>query len=193
MSWFESVSPSSRPSDAAKPLDTAAMVQLGALSPLWMLFLGASTAGMAYWGMTRWMRLAAPELAVGNVVKLRLVKPQAPSPASTEPSAPSIDVAPAPVIAPEPAPIMAPEPVKLAATPKPAKATKPKALKSTPPKVEPQAAPIVEKPAAKRGRPPKVRPEAPAVQPEAPVSAEVAPAAPKATGAKRGPKPKPKG
>jgi hypothetical protein len=77
MSWFESVSPKSSMSDGAKPMfnpQTASMAHLGAMSPLWMMFMGASTAGMAYWGMTRWMRLATPEAITENVVKLRLVK-----------------------------------------------------------------------------------------------------------------------
>ena len=76
--------------ETAKPLspEQATLAQLGALNPLWMMFLGASTAGMAFWGMTRWMRLAAPDKVADTVVKLRLVKP-----------------APAPVAAPGPAPV----------------------------------------------------------------------------------------
>jgi hypothetical protein len=75
MSWFESVSLKPAGSEPAKSFsaEQAALAQLGALSPLWLLFVGASTAGIAYWGMTRWMRLAMPERAA-EPVRLRLVK-----------------------------------------------------------------------------------------------------------------------
>lgn len=33
---------------------TALHVPIGAASPLWLLFAGAATSGMAYWWMTRW-------------------------------------------------------------------------------------------------------------------------------------------
>ena len=63
MSWFESVSlkpVGSEPTKAFSP-EQAAFTQIGAMSPLWLLFMGASTAGIAYWSMTRWMKLATPE------------------------------------------------------------------------------------------------------------------------------------
>jgi hypothetical protein len=192
MSWFESVAPKSSSSDSAKPiLDAAAMAQLGALSPLWMLFLGASTVGMAYWGMTRWMHLAMPERAVENVVKLRLVKTPAPKAAPEDVKPAAAQLAP---VEPKPAPIAAPAKAKLAAPPKPkpAKETKTKVLKTAQPKIEPApvvAPAVVEKPVVKRGRPPKVRTEASVLAKSEPVAV---PSKPKTTGAKRGPKPKPK-
>ena len=160
MSWFESVSFKNSTSDAVKPtFDAAAMAQLGAMSPLWMLFLGASTAGMAYWGMTRWMRLATPERMVENVVKLHLVKPAsapvaepvvaAPEPVAELEAAEPTPVAPKPVeievasvatVAPEPvaqaAAAVAPELVQIAPTPKPA------LVKAETPKPAPAAKPL---------------------------------------------------
>ncbi len=177
MSWFESVSPKSSSSDSGKPiLDAAAMAQLGALSPLWMLFIGASTVGMVFWGMTRWMQLAIPERGGENVVKLHLVKTPTPEPEPEVVKSATVQLAP---VAPEPAPIAVPARAELAAPP--------------PPKIEPApvvvAPAVLEKPVVKRGRPPKVRPE-----PAVPVASEpvAPPAKPPATGAKRGPKPKPK-
>jgi hypothetical protein len=64
MSWFESVSLKPSGSEPAQGFtaEQAALMQLGAMSPLWLLFAGASTVGIAYWSMTRWMKLAAPAL-----------------------------------------------------------------------------------------------------------------------------------
>jgi hypothetical protein len=112
MSWFESVSFKNPVLDAAKPLDAAAMVQLGAMSPLWMMLVGASTAGMAYWGMTRWMGLATPAKIAENVVKLRLVArevaaavPEVPIPLAIEPvSIPEV-IAELKALAPAPTPV----------------------------------------------------------------------------------------
>ena len=50
---------------------------LGAASPLWLMFMGAAGAGFAAWSMSRWMKFAVPESFPSNVVKLRLVKPEA--------------------------------------------------------------------------------------------------------------------
>lgn len=39
------------------PLSGKALsLPLGVVSPLWMMFAGAATAGVAYWWMTRWTR-----------------------------------------------------------------------------------------------------------------------------------------
>jgi hypothetical protein len=207
MSWFENVSPKSASSDSAKPMfDAAAMAQLGALSPLWMLFIGASTAGMAYWGMTRWMRLAVPERIAQNVVTLRLVKsgpalkpepvvepkfikPQ-PEPAAVDPV--ETQAASVSVVMPEPmadaAALVAPDLVKVAPKPKTLRVAKPKTLKTAEPKIaalEPNSAKVP----AKRGRPPKIKAETPAPTASA-LNVEPSIAGAKAPGAKRGPKPK---
>jgi hypothetical protein len=54
----------------------ALSLPLGVVSPLWMMFAGAATAGVAYWWMTRWTRptnleaqLAAPEPEAQPVVE----------------------------------------------------------------------------------------------------------------------------
>ena len=200
MSWFESVSFKTPLSDTGKPaLDAAAMAQLGAMSPLWMMFLGASTAGIAYWSMTRWMALATPERIKENVVKLRLVRPApAPevidAPVALAPVAESEIVVPEPeavllepvvaevasvsVVMPEPvaeaAAAVAPDLVKLVPTPAPTAVAKPApVIKAAP------AKPVAQKAAAKK-RSVKIKAKAP-IKPApvtAPTKTVVAKAAP---------------
>ena len=107
MSWFESASLKPAGSEPAKSFsaEQAALTQSGAMSPLWLLFVGASTVGIAYWGMTRWMKLATPERMV-EPVRLRLVKPE---PEAKPEPVPVVELRPAP--APE---AKAPEPVAVA-------------------------------------------------------------------------------
>ncbi len=70
-----------KPPEAGKAMS----LPLGVVSPLWMMFAGAATAGVAYWWMTRWTRptnleaeLAAPEAA--SEVVLEAVAEVAPEP-----------------------------------------------------------------------------------------------------------------
>ena len=42
-------------------------VPLGAASPLWLMFAGAASAGVAYWWMTRWTAATHLEAAFGAV------------------------------------------------------------------------------------------------------------------------------
>lgn len=79
----------------------ALSLPLGVVSPLWMMFAGAATAGVAYWWMTRWTRptnleakLAAPEAALEPVID---VAPEPPVEAIIEAEA---EVAPEPVVEP---------------------------------------------------------------------------------------------
>lgn len=44
-----------KPNESVTPA-TALHVPIGAASPLWFMFTGAASAGVAYWWMTRWMR-----------------------------------------------------------------------------------------------------------------------------------------
>ena len=44
-----------KPSESVTPA-AALHVPIGAASPLWFMFTGAASAGVAYWWMTRWMR-----------------------------------------------------------------------------------------------------------------------------------------
>ncbi len=114
MSWFESASHQPQPSPpSALNAQQAALVQLGALSPLWFMFLSASSIGMAYWTATRWMTLGAPQRPMATVVKLRLVQP-APL---REPEAPLQAVSPA---ARAGVPAAAPGPARVSAPPEPA-------------------------------------------------------------------------
>ncbi len=144
MSWFESVSlkyPTAGSSLPPFPGQQRALAQLGAMSPLWMLFMGASTMGMAYWGMTRWMQLATPQKAGGTVVKLRLVKPAAlpaavPAPEIEQPAVEALkalepEIAPTPPPAPEPAAALVESIAKPAAKTRPPRAAKVKAPAQT--------------------------------------------------------------
>ena len=189
MSWFESVSLKTVGAEAPKPLspEQAAMAQVGAFSPLWMLFVGASTAGIAFWSMTRWMQLATPE-RLAEPVKLRLVQPAA------EPKA-----EPAPVAelkAPEPA-TKAPEPKIEAPAPKAPETTAPEAKAAEPvvaakpaPAPEPKHAkaapvkPVAKAPAAKPAAAPTPVATAPKVEAPKPTPAKK-PAAPRATARKK--------
>ena len=44
-----------KPNESVTPA-AAFHVPIGAASPLWFLFTGVASAGVAYWWMTRWMR-----------------------------------------------------------------------------------------------------------------------------------------
>ena len=44
-----------KPNESVPPA-AAFHVPIGAASPLWFLFTGVASAGVAYWWMTRWMR-----------------------------------------------------------------------------------------------------------------------------------------
>ncbi|KQW66363.1 hypothetical protein ASE17_06205 [Phenylobacterium sp. Root77] len=69
-------------------------IPVGAASPLWFMFAGAASAGVAYWWMTRWVEHANLEALLGPA------KPQLVS--APEPS-------------PEPSPELIPEPATVAA------------------------------------------------------------------------------
>ncbi|HUO21757.1 MAG TPA: hypothetical protein VMU59_04510 [Caulobacteraceae bacterium] len=120
----------------------ALRLQMGLTSPLWLLFLGAASAGAAAWSMSRWTSAVGQQALVDNVIKLRLVKPSAvlePAPAAVEfaeaapVELPPPEAAPVPVqiqtpvveavqpVAPPVAEtVIAPEPASEAAEPKPA-------------------------------------------------------------------------
>jgi len=106
-------------------VQSALRVPVGAASPLWFMFAGAATAGMAYWWMTRWTRPqnleamldTAPVLeALVAPVPLALAElaPEARSfaPEPEEPAPEPVIVAPEPEIAaaPEPEVVVAPQP-----------------------------------------------------------------------------------
>jgi hypothetical protein len=125
MSWFDNASPKIAGSEiSGSAFSPRQAMMLGALSPLWMMYMGASTMGMAYWGMTRWMTtMAKPERFSAPVVQLRLVKPVARPVAVPDPVAVETPVAAA--VAPEPVAKAAEAMVK-AATPAPVKKAAPR-------------------------------------------------------------------
>nr|QQZ51680.1 hypothetical protein JKL49_12405 [Phenylobacterium glaciei] len=88
---------------------------IGAASPLWFMFTGAASAGVAYWWMTRWLRpmnleaLLPPPAADAAPVEEAAILIEAfvePLIEAVEPllEAGVVDPDPAPVPAPEPAP-----------------------------------------------------------------------------------------
>ena len=120
---------------SAAQAQKALAIPVGMSSPLWMAFGAATSAGVAFWWMTRWAKAtnleALTPLPVANAVKapaarlvIELLAPE-PAPVAVEPPAPVIEAEPV-VAAPEPAPEppAAPEP-KLKAAPKPKPAPAP--------------------------------------------------------------------
>ena len=157
MSWFESVSLKTTTTDWPKSAfgaEQATLAQVGAMSPLWMLFVGASAMGMAYWSMTHWMRLATPGRAPGPAVKLRLVKPE-PAAVTVEPVIPEAAPVPEAVKAVAPViPVIEPAPrVEAEAAPKAQAAPKPEPVAEAAPPKSARAAPaLAPKPAAAKAR-----------------------------------------
>ena len=103
-----------KPNESVSPA-AALYVPIGAASPLWFMFTGAATAGVAYWWMTRWMRpmnleaLLPPPAADAAPVEEAAILIEAfvqPLIEAVEPllEAGVVDPDPAPVPAPEPAP-----------------------------------------------------------------------------------------
>lgn len=60
--------------------ERALQFPVGAASPLWLMFAGAASAGMAYWWLTRWARPANLEalLGVGKAAATAVVEATAP-------------------------------------------------------------------------------------------------------------------
>ncbi|MBP7648435.1 MAG: hypothetical protein KA085_15370 [Phenylobacterium sp.] len=141
-----------KPNESVTPA-AALYVPIGAASPLWFMFTGAASAGVAYWWLTRWM---AP-------VNLEALLPV--SGADAEPAQeaailveaflePLLEAA-EPVLAeggvvdPDPAPVPAPEPA-------------PNPLDTPPPQAAMQmAAPAIEPAAKIVARPSRSRPKTP--------------------------------
>lgn len=178
------VSPNKSPTvlGAEFPAGKAIVAPLGAVSPLWLAFGAAASAGVAYWWLTRWMRpvnlearAAASEVAVVETAEIVEVIDLAPSaaPVDVAVEAAAVEAAalePAEVVAAKAEPT-AVEPAAVAQAPLP---LEPAVVTEPAPAVAaaPEAAPEVEaKPAAAKVKPPvKARP---AAKPEA-VSAPVA-------------------
>ena len=102
------------PKESVTPA-TALHVPIGAASPLWLMFTGAASAGVAYWWMTRWMRpinleaLPPPPAADAAPAQEAAILAEAfvaPVLEAVEPvlEAGVVDPDPAPAPAPEPAP-----------------------------------------------------------------------------------------
>jgi hypothetical protein len=79
------------PADAAKALH----LQLGAASPLWLVFAGAAGVGMAYWWMSRWAQPVNLEAWFGAT----LDPASGPAPAPTEAAVAEIAKPPEPPVA----------------------------------------------------------------------------------------------
>jgi len=62
-------------------METALRFPVGAFSPLWMMFAGAASAGVAYWWMARWAKPVNLEALLGARAPAPVLKP-APEPAT---------------------------------------------------------------------------------------------------------------
>jgi outer membrane biosynthesis protein TonB len=131
--------PSKDPKEVLADAQKALALPIGAASPLWLMFAGAASAGVAYWWFNRWRNVTnleavlAPALATPQP-DAALVVPEVVEPAVVEvfeAAADSVaDAAPEPVIEPAPEPVVeaAPEAVlEVSPTPKPAPKPKSKA------------------------------------------------------------------
>ena len=104
-----------KPNESVSPA-SAFHVPIGAVSPLWFMFTGAASAGVAYWWMTRWMRpmnleamlpLAGADPAPREEAAILTTAFIAPLIKAAEPvfeAGVVVDPDPAPTPAPEPAP-----------------------------------------------------------------------------------------
>lgn len=125
-------------SDAQRAL----ALPIGVASPLWLMFAGAASAGVAYWWLNRWRNVTNLEAALAPALaspepEAALVVPEVVAPAVVEAFEAAADAvaeaAPEPVIESVPEPVVeaAPEPIlEVAPTPKPS--PKPKAKAAAP-------------------------------------------------------------
>lgn len=138
-------------------------VPIGAASPLWFMFAGAASAGVAYWWMTRWMRpvnlealMALPNadahpLEEAAILMEAFVEPVLEAAEVVEPVLEAggvVDPDPAPTPAPEPAPNpldTPPPPVEAAAVTAPEPAP---ALEAAPEPAPAAPKPVAAKPKA---------------------------------------------
>ncbi|HEX5379718.1 MAG TPA: hypothetical protein VFW47_14170 [Phenylobacterium sp.] len=127
--------------DTPEPMEAAAKAlsfPLGVASPLWLMFAGATTAGVAFWWATRW-RYATNLEAV-----LAPPEPQAePTPIEVAPEAPpTVAEAAEPVVEATPEPVLeaAPEP-SVDLTPEPAVEAAPEPILDVAPTPKPKAPP----------------------------------------------------
>ena len=180
------VSPNKSPTvlGAESAAGKAIVAPLGAISPLWLAFGAAASAGVAYWWMTRWMRpvnLEAQAAAAGEVVVVEAAEvveviDLAPSEAPAEVAAEAVAVEAAPAeiaeIAAAPEAVTVVEPVAEAQAPlplEPAVVAEPAPTVVAAPEATPEA---VAKPVVAKAKPAPARAK-PAAKPEA-VSAPVA-------------------
>jgi outer membrane biosynthesis protein TonB len=139
--------PSKDPKEILADTQKAFNLPIGAASPLWLMFAGAASAGVAYWWLNRWRTatnleavlapaLASPEpeavLAVPELIAPAVVEAfEAAADSAEEVVAdPVLEAAPEPIVeaAPEPMIEAAPEPIlEVAPTPKPTPKPKTKA------------------------------------------------------------------
>ena len=101
-----------KPNESVTPA-TVLHVPIGVASPLWFMFTGAASAGVAYWWMTRWMRpmnleaLPPPPAADAAPVEEAAILAEAFVEPLIEAAEPLLEAG---VVDPDPAPVPAPEP-----------------------------------------------------------------------------------
>ncbi len=122
---------------------------IGAASPLWMAYMGAASAGAAYWWFSRLSRYTHLE----SVLATQAVDETAPVEITSEPVAAACEIAP-PEMALVAVEMVAPEPeAPKPAVPEPVtKAAKAVPVKAAPPTVRAKAASPAKKPAARKSK-----------------------------------------
>lgn len=121
--------PISSPEASDIDVGKALYIPMGVASPLWFLFAGATTAGLAYWWMTRWPTLATNLEAMFEPVASPEIALPVPEP---EPTPPEVlaeavaEIVPAAALVEEPAVIEEASPLEAEPEAKPVKAAKPK-------------------------------------------------------------------
>ena len=143
-----------KPNESVTPA-AAFHVPIGAASPLWFMFTGAASAGVAYWWMTRWMRPMNLEamLPLSGADAAPLEEAAILIEAFVEPLLEAAEpVLAGGVVDPDPAPTPAPEPA-------PNPLDTPPAQAAAEPVVE-VVAPVVEASPELAAPPPKAKPKA---------------------------------
>lgn len=133
-----------KPNESVSPA-AALHVPIGAASPLWFMFTGAASAGVAYWWMTRWMRpmnleavLPPPSADTAPVEEAAILTEAFVAPL-LEAAEPVLEAG--VVVDPDPAPTPAPEPAPNPLDTPPAEAAAEPVIEAAAPVIEAAAAP----------------------------------------------------
>ena len=146
----------SRNRDDVQP-SNALSASVGVASPLWVMFTGAATAGIAYWWMTRWLKPTNLEALYGEAAAAENLA----APEEVPPSAETLEAAPAEAVVEATEAVADSESIGLATTdevPPPAPNPEPPILEAQPPAVAPAKPKAAKKASPANGAQPPVEP-----------------------------------